>query len=132
MVNNIDKFLHDLKISGTAEKTLKDYSRFLKNINKVKSLEKWDKTDVNRYIMDKQNECLIQTVEISKVKLKRFFTWAGKSELVSHLKINMPAYDLPAIPNTSMETARRPEMISTPFLNMGKFFPKLGSDARVL
>ncbi len=94
MVNNIDKFLHYLKISGTAEKTLKDYSRFLKNINRVKSLEKWDKTDVNRYIMDKQNECLIQTVEISKVKLKRFFTWAGKSELVSHLNINMPADNL--------------------------------------
>jgi len=91
MVNIIDKFLYYLKICGTAEKTLKEYSRFLKNINKVKSLEKWDKTDVNRYIMDQQNECLIQTVEISKVKLKRFFTWAGKSELVSHLNINMPA-----------------------------------------
>ena len=87
MVNNIDKFLHDLKISGTAEKTLKDYSRFLKNIDKVKSLEKWDKTDVNRYIMDKQNECLTGTVEIHKVKIKRFFTWAGKSEIVSHLNV---------------------------------------------
>ena len=94
MVNNIDKFLHELKISGTAEKTLKDYSRFLKNIDKVKSLEKWDKTDVNRYIMDKQNECLTGTVEISKVKLKRFFTWAGKLELVSHLDIKMPADNL--------------------------------------
>jgi len=91
MANNIDKFLHDLKISGTAEKTLKDYSRFLKNIDKVKSLEKWDKTDVNRYIMDKQNECLTGTVEISKIKLKRFFAWAGKSELVNHLNISIPA-----------------------------------------
>ncbi len=91
MVNNIDKFLHDLKISGTAEKTLKDYSRFLKNIDKVKSLEKWDKTDVNRYIMNMQNESLIQTVDISKIKLKRFFTWAGKSELVNHLNIKIPA-----------------------------------------
>ncbi len=91
MVNNIDKFIHDLKISGMAEKTLKDYSRFLKNIDKVKSLEKWDKTDVNRYIMGQQNECLNGTVEISKIKLKRFFTWAGKSELVSHLNIEIPA-----------------------------------------
>ncbi len=94
MVNNIDKFIHDLKISGMAEKNLKDYSRFLKNINKVKSLEKWDKTDVNRYIMDLRNECLTGTVEISKVKLKRFFTWVGKSELVSHLNIEMPADNL--------------------------------------
>ncbi len=85
MVSIIDKFLLELKINGTAEKTLTDYSRFLKNINKVKSLEKWDKTDVNRYIMDMHGECLIGTVEICKVKLKRFFTWAGKSELVSHL-----------------------------------------------
>ena len=91
MAKNIDKFLQDLKISGTAEQTLKDYSRFLKNIDKVKSLEKWDRTDVNRYIMNQQNECLIGTVEISKVKLKRFFAWAGKSELVSHLNIKMPA-----------------------------------------
>ncbi len=85
MVSIIDKFLQELKINGTAEKTLTDYSRFLKNINKVKSLEKWERTDVNSYIMEKHNECLTGTVEISKVRLKRFFTWAGKSELVSHL-----------------------------------------------
>ncbi len=85
MVSQIDKFLQELKINGTAEKTLTDYSRFLKNINKLKPLEKWDKTDVNRYIMEKHRECMIGTVQICKVKLKRFFTWAGKSELVSHL-----------------------------------------------
>ncbi len=85
MVSIIDKFLQELKINGTAEKTLTDYSKFLKNINKVKSLEKWDRTDVNKYLMDKYNECLTGTVEISKVRLKRFFTWAGKSELVCHL-----------------------------------------------
>jgi hypothetical protein len=90
MVNIIDKFLQDLKINGTAEKTLKDYSKFLKNIDKVKSLDKWDKTDVNRYIMEKQGECLTETVDFSKVKLKRFFTWAGKSELVSHLNTIIP------------------------------------------
>ncbi|VVB86174.1 Uncharacterised protein [uncultured archaeon] len=86
MVSIIDKFLQDLKINGTSEKTLTEYSKFLRNINKVKSLEKWDKTDVNRYIMDKQNEYLTGTVDISKIKLKLFFTWAGKSEIVSHLK----------------------------------------------
>ena len=94
MVNIIDKFLQELKINGTAEKTLTDYGRFLKNLNKIKSLEKWDKADVNRYIMEKQSECLIGTVEICKVRLKRFFTWAGKSELVSHLKTKMPANNL--------------------------------------
>ena len=94
MVNNIDKFLHDLKISGTAEKTLTDYSRFLKNINKLKSLEKWDKTDVNRYIIEMPGGCLAGTVEISKVKLKQFFTWAGKSELVNHLNTKLPANNL--------------------------------------
>ncbi|HEY9246368.1 MAG TPA: hypothetical protein VIO11_05925 [Candidatus Methanoperedens sp.] len=85
MVSIIDEFLQELKINGTAEKTLTDYSRFLKNINKVKSLEKWDKTDVNRYVIEKHNEGSIRAVEICKVKLKRFFTWAGKSEFVSHL-----------------------------------------------
>jgi hypothetical protein len=85
MVSIIDKFLQELKINGTAEKTLTDYSRFLKSINKVKSLEKWNKTDVNRYVSEKHIEGPIGTVEICKVKLKRFFTWAGKAELVSHL-----------------------------------------------
>jgi hypothetical protein len=94
MANIIDKFLQELKVNGTAEKTLTDYSKFLKNINKNKSLEKWDKTDVNKYIMEKHSECLIETVEICKVKLKQFFTWAGKSELVSHLNTKMPADDL--------------------------------------
>ena len=94
MVSIIDKFLQELKINGTGEKTLTDYSRFLKNINKIKSLEKWDKTDVNSYIMKKQSECLIETVEICKVMLKRFFTWGGKSEIVSHLKTKIPENDL--------------------------------------
>lgn len=85
MIRIIDQFLHELKIDGTAEKTIMDYSKFLKNINRLKALEKWDKTDVNKYILEKHNECLIETVKICKVKLKRFFTWAGKSELVSHL-----------------------------------------------
>ncbi len=85
MIRIIDEFLQELKINGTAEKTITDYSKFLKNINRLKSLEKWDKTDVNRYIMEKHNECFIGTVEICKVKLKRFFTWADKSEIVSHL-----------------------------------------------
>ncbi|MDO9097733.1 MAG: hypothetical protein WC568_01300 [Candidatus Methanoperedens sp.] len=85
MIRIIDQFLQELKINGTAEKTVMDYSKFLKNINRLKSLETWDKTDVNRYIMEKHNECFIGTVEISKVKIKRFFTWAGKSEIVSHL-----------------------------------------------
>ena len=85
MIRIIDQFLQELKINGTAEKTITDYSKFLKNINRLKSLEKWDKIDVNKYIMEKHNECLIGTVEICKVKLKRFFTWADKSEIVSHL-----------------------------------------------
>ncbi|MCX9011382.1 MAG: hypothetical protein OIN66_09700 [Candidatus Methanoperedens sp.] len=85
MIRIIDQFLQELKINGAAEKTITDYSKFLKNINRRKSLEKWDKTDVHRYIMEKHNECLIGTVEIYKIKLKRFFTWAGKSEIVSHL-----------------------------------------------
>jgi len=81
----IDQFLQELKINGTAEKTIMDYSKFLKNINRLKSLEKWDRTDVNRYILEKHNECLIETVGIYKVRIKRFFTWAGKSEIVCHL-----------------------------------------------
>jgi len=85
MIRIIDQFLHELKITGTAEKTITDYSKFLKNINRFKPLEKWDKTDVNKYIMEKHNECQIGVVDMYKVKIKRFFTWAGKSEIVSHL-----------------------------------------------
>jgi translation initiation factor 2 beta subunit (eIF-2beta)/eIF-5 len=85
MIRIIDQFLHELKINGSAEKTITDYSKFLKGINRIKSLEKWDKTDVNRYIMEKHNECLTGTVVIYKTRIKQFFTWAGKSEIVSHL-----------------------------------------------
>ena len=85
MIRIIDEFLHELKINGTAEKTITDYSKFLKGINRIKSLEKWDKTDVNKYIMEKFNECSKGTVVIYKTKIKQFFTWAGKSEIVSHL-----------------------------------------------
>lgn len=85
MVSIIDEFLKDLKINGEAERTQKQYSTFLRNIHKVKSLEKWDKNDVNMFIMDKRGEGLIETLDLFKVRLKRFFTWAGKSELVNHL-----------------------------------------------
>ncbi len=85
MIKIIDQFLQELKINGAAEKTITEYSKFLKSINRRKSLENWDKTDIHRYIMEKHNECLVGTVEICKIKLKRFFTWAGKSELVNHL-----------------------------------------------
>jgi hypothetical protein len=85
MIRIIDQFLQELKITGTAEKTITDYSKFLKNINRMKALEKWEKTDVNKYILEKHNECLTETVKIYKVRLKRFFTWAGKSEVVNHL-----------------------------------------------
>ena len=85
MIRIIDEFLQELKVNGTEEKTIMDYSKFLKNINRLKSLEKWEKTDVNKYILEKHNECLTVTVHLYKVKIKRFFTWAGKSEIVSHL-----------------------------------------------
>ena len=85
MVSIVDEFIKDLKINGEAEKTQKDYSKFLNNIHKVKSLEKWDKNDVNMFIMDRRGEGLIETLDLFKVKLKRFFTWAGKAELVNHL-----------------------------------------------
>lgn len=88
MTSIIDEFLQELKNNGTAEKTVMDYNKFLKNINRLKLLEKWDKTDVNKYIMEKHNECLIGSVEICRVRIKRFFTWAGKSEIVSHLNLN--------------------------------------------
>lgn len=85
MIKIIDQFLQELKVNGIEEKTITDYSKFLKNINRLKALEKWEKTDVNKYILEKHNECLTETVKIYKVRLKRFFTWAGKSELVNHL-----------------------------------------------
>ena len=85
MVSIVDEFIKDLKINGEAEKIQKDYSKFLNNIHKVKSLEKWDKNDVNMFIMDRRGEGLIETLDLFKVKLKRFFTWAGKAELVNHL-----------------------------------------------
>lgn len=85
MISIIDRFLHELKITGNTEKTIRDYSKFLKNINRRKSLEKWDKADIHRYIMEMHNECLSGTVDTYKVKVKRFFTWAGKPEIVNHL-----------------------------------------------
>lgn len=85
MIRIIDQFLQELKVDGTPQITIMDYSKFLKNINRLKPLEKWDKTDVNKYILEKHNECLTETVKIYKVKMKRFFTWAGKSEIVCHL-----------------------------------------------
>jgi hypothetical protein len=38
------------------------------------------------------------------------------------LSFNILTHNIPAIPNASMETARRPHMLATPFFEMRKFF----------
>jgi hypothetical protein len=39
------------------------------------------------------------------------------------LLTNIVFHNIPSLPHRSMETARRPKMISAPFLKVGKFFP---------
>jgi hypothetical protein len=39
------------------------------------------------------------------------------------LSFNILTHNIPAIPNASMETARRPHMLTAPFPEMREFFP---------
>jgi integrase/recombinase XerD len=90
----IQDYLNELKINGKSKNTLTYQESILKETNAFKELPGWTKDDVNRFILALQGKNKKSSVEVKKAILKRFFTWAGKRDIVEHLKIKFPRTSL--------------------------------------
>jgi integrase len=100
-MTSYDKFLKEEAINGAKPKTIATHRSILKNADKFKSLgNKWDKDDVNDFILRLQEEYKVGSVEIHKGLIKKFWNWDGKPEIVDHVKVrpqktNLRREDIP-------------------------------------
>lgn len=93
----IQDFLNELKTNGTKENTIKSYLSILTVANNFKNLPDWSKNDITKYILHlqtKKKPNKPSSIEIRKAILKKFFTWAGKKDIVEHLKVKLPKNNL--------------------------------------
>ena len=85
-----EEFLKDEEVNSIKASTIAARRSLLKRANKYKSFSEWDKEVFNQYILSIQKTCKIGTVEMTKSTLRKFFNWAGKPEIVAHIKVKMP------------------------------------------
>jgi len=85
----LNQYFKEEQINGIANSTLKNLKCFFGKANEFKPLDSWNKNDVNDYIINLQKDYKKGTVELSKRRLKKFFKWAGKSDIVDHIKVKM-------------------------------------------
>lgn len=87
-------YLKELKINGKSKNTQIYYESILKEANRYKPLDKWDKEDVTNFILSLQDKYKKGTIEAKKAVIKKFFGWAGKPEIVQHLTVKFPKTSL--------------------------------------
>lgn len=111
----IEKYLNELNINGKAKNSIDTARYFLKDAEKFKPLDNWNKEDVNAYLLNVKERNKPTTVELKKLYLKMFFKWVGKEELVNHIKIKkvktqLRPEDIPTIEdvNLMIETTESP------------------------
>lgn len=110
----IQNYLNELKINGKSANTLINQEHILREANTFKPLVE-DKNDVNSFFIALQVKNKKSSVELKKAIIKKFFTWAGKKEIVEHLKIKFPKtslkrddiLDIPEI-NLMIDTTKSP------------------------
>lgn len=90
----INEYLTELKINGKSKNTISTLESVLKEANDFKPLTKWSKDDTNTFILSLQEKNKKSSVELKKAVLKKYFTWAGKEQIVKHLKIKFPKTSL--------------------------------------
>lgn len=83
----IEKYFNEMIINGMKPYTVTYQTSILKNCNDFKPLDQWSKDTVNAYLTYAAKTNKRSTIEVKKTILKKFFTWSGKSDIVSHLKI---------------------------------------------
>jgi len=88
------EYLKEYKINGKGQNTLIYYESILKEANRYKPFAEWDKGTVTDFILSLQDKYKKGTIEAKKAVIKKFFQWAGKPEIVQHLKVKFPKTSL--------------------------------------
>ncbi len=83
----MEQYLKEEKINELSEATLYNLRSFFSIANGFKPPEHWSKDDMDSYILTSQRLYKKGTVELQKRRLKKFFKWAGKESIVSHIKV---------------------------------------------
>jgi site-specific recombinase XerD len=100
LILSIQKFLDEEKVNGTKPNTIRTYVSFLNKADNFKAeegglSEAWTRDDINAFIRSLQDEGYAATsIEVCKGITKKFWRWAGKPEIIDHLKIKMPEKSL--------------------------------------
>jgi integrase/recombinase XerD len=91
---NVSSYLNELKINGISKPTLEYYTSVLKDANSFKKLPNWNRDDVNSYFLSLNGKNKQSSIELKKIVIKKFVTWAGKNESVAHLKVKIQKNNL--------------------------------------
>lgn len=90
----VSSYLNELKINGISKSTIEYYTSVLKDANTFKKLPVWSRDDVNAYFLSLNGKNKQSSIELKKLVIKKFLTWAGKNESVAHLKAKIPKNNL--------------------------------------
>lgn len=115
-MESLASYLTELQINKCSVNTLKNIEYFWKERQKnCKPLNEWAKEDVNNCVLSLMKDYKPSTVETYKKYIKQYFNWAGKPEIVKHLKVKtidtpIVRTDLPTIDdiNKMLETTSSP------------------------
>ncbi len=73
----------------------------LTEANNYKPLNEWSKNDASAFILHIQGKksrfnknYKVGTIEQFKLMVRKYFRWAGKPEIVAHLKVKLPKNNL--------------------------------------
>lgn len=91
---NVSSYLNELKINGVSDSTIEYYTSVLKDAATFKKLPVWSRDDVNAYFLSLNGKNKQSSIELKKIVIKKFLTWAGKNESVAHLKAKIPKNNL--------------------------------------
>ncbi len=94
MSMNMQTYLNELKVNGIRDTTIEYYTSVLKDAAAFKPLPDWNRDDVNAYFLSLNGKNKQSSIELKKLVIKKFLTWAGRKDAVEHLKGRMPKNNL--------------------------------------
>lgn len=85
-VDSIEQYLTQLSLNGASQNTLIQTKNTLERLDKFCSVEKCQVQDIMRFLEGLNNGSL-NTMSSYKARIKGFFTWNGKGDLVNWMEI---------------------------------------------
>lgn len=91
---SITSYLTSLKVNGASDDTIRYYTSILNEAGEFKPLEVWSRDDADAFFLSLGGKNKKSSIEVKKLVLKNYFTWAKKLDITEHIKVKMPRNDL--------------------------------------